>query len=295
MRNKIIIGLAILGILAGLFSAYIFGIERKPQTPVFNPVSSPYQTAIYANGIIESDQAGGSNITIFPEVSGPISKVTVSEGQRVSAGTPLFSIDDSVQRANTELAEANLKAVRDQYDKRRAAYETDRNSISKDVVDTAKNVVDQASAALKAARALLVKYAIKAPLDGVVLAVNTTAGSYVSAQGSYDAYTQAFAPVVVMSGSQDYLAVRCYVDEILVSRLPTAEHVQAQMSLRGTDTKVALEFVRVQPYVTPKIELSNQRQEKVDLRVLPVIFRFKAKNVPAVYPGQLVDVYIGQK
>ena len=221
--------------------------------------------------------------------------MTVSEGQRVSAGTPLFSIDDSVQRANTELAEANLKAVRDQYDKRRAAYETDRNSISKDVVDTAKNVVDQASAALKAARALLVKYAIKAPLDGVVLAVNTTAGSYVSAQGSYDAYTQAFAPVVVMSGSQDYLAVRCYVDEILVSRLPTAEHVQAQMSLRGTDTKVALEFVRVQPYVTPKIELSNQRQEKVDLRVLPVIFRFKAKNVPAVYPGQLVDVYIGQK
>jgi HlyD family secretion protein len=54
-----------------------------------------------------------------------------------------------------------------------------------------------------------------------------------------------------------------------------------------------LEFVRVQPYVSPKIELSNERQEQVDLRVLPVIFRFRKQDAP-VYPGQEVDVYIGQ-
>jgi len=58
----------------------------------------------------------------------------VHEGQQVSAGTPLFTIDDSVQGANTELAEANLKAARDQYDKRRAAYDIDPKSISKDVL-----------------------------------------------------------------------------------------------------------------------------------------------------------------
>ena len=62
----------------------------------------------------------------------------------------------------------------------------------------------------------------------------------------------------------------------------------------GSDNKVPLEFVRVQPYVSPKIELSNERQEQVDLRVLPVIFRFEKKDVP-VYPGQLVDVYIGKE
>jgi HlyD family secretion protein len=85
------------------------------------------------------------------------------------------------------------------------------------------------------------------------------------------------------------------VDEILVSRLPAPDRIQAQMSIRGTDVKVPLEFVRVQPYVSPKIELSNQRQEKVDLRVLPVIFRFKMKTPVMAYPGQLVDVFIGQK
>jgi HlyD family secretion protein len=66
------------------------------------------------------------------------------------------------------------------------------------------------------------------------------------------------------------------------------------MSIRGTDIKVPLEFVRVQPYVSPKIELSNEKQEQVDLRVLPVIFRFEKKDAP-VYPGQQVDVYIGQQ
>jgi HlyD family secretion protein len=292
--NKIIFALAIIGILAGLVAAYIFGMERKAQPPVFKPVSNPYESAIYANGMIESEQPNGANINIFPEVSGPITQVFVHEGQQVSAGTPLFTIDDSVQRANTELAEANLKTARDQYEKRRASYDIDPKSISKDVLDTAEDAVIQAAAALKAANALLQYYSVKAPVDGVALSVNAAVGSYVSSQGAYDTYTELFDPLVVMSGPQDYLDVRCYVDEILVSRLPSPWHIQAQMQIMGTDIKVPLEFVRVQPYVSPKIELSNERQEQVDLRVLPVIFRFEKKDAP-VYPGQMVDVFIGQK
>ena len=102
--NKIIFTIAIIGILAGLVAAYIFGMERKAQPPVFKPVSNPFDSAIYANGMIESDLPSGENINIFPQVSGPITQVFVQEGQQVSAGTPLFTIEDSVQRANTELA-----------------------------------------------------------------------------------------------------------------------------------------------------------------------------------------------
>src|ERR1039458_9015840 len=61
VRNKIIFALSIIGVLAALFAAYLFGIERKAQPPVFKPVSSPYDSAIYANGIIESDQSSGAN------------------------------------------------------------------------------------------------------------------------------------------------------------------------------------------------------------------------------------------
>jgi HlyD family secretion protein len=359
-RNTIIFAVSILGLAAALAAAYYFQLERKAQPPVFKPVSSPYESAIYANGIVESDQPSGANVNIYPEVSGPITRVLVREGERVPAGTALFSIDDSVQRANTEqlksqsesalalleelraqpraetlaianaqlgLADATLKSARNQYDKRRTASEIEPKSISKDVLDTAKDAVDQAAAALDVARkqyeltkagawsydiatqekqynalvrayeaadALLSKYTVKAPIDGIVLSFNATVGSYVSSQGAYDPYTQAFLQLVVMGAPQERLAVRCYVDEILVSRLPNSWHIRAQMAVRGSEVKVPLEFVRVQPYISPKIELSNQRQEKVDLRVLPVIFRFEKKDAP-VYPGQLVDVYIGQQ
>ena len=292
VRNTIIFALAIIGVLAGCIGAYIFGIQRKAQPPVFTPVSNPYSSGIYANGIVESYQPSGENINIFPEVSGPVVKVLVKEGQQVSAGSVLFTIDDSVQKATVELAEATLKVDRDQYDKNLASYDIDPKSISKNVLDTAKDTVEQATAALKAANALLKKYTLKAPIDGVVLAVNAAVGSYVSSQGNYDTYTQLFNPLVVMGAPQEYLAVRCYVDEILISRLPSGYHIKAEMSITGTNIKVPLEFVRVQPYVSPKIELSNEKQEQVDLRVLPVIFRFEKKDAP-VYPGQMVDVYIG--
>jgi multidrug efflux pump subunit AcrA (membrane-fusion protein) len=117
VRNTFIFTLSIIGVLAGLIGAYIFGIQRKAQPPVFTPVSNPYSSGIYANGIVESYQPSGENINIFPEVSGPDHKVLVQEGQQVSAGTVLFTIDDSIQKATVELAEANLKVARDQYDK----------------------------------------------------------------------------------------------------------------------------------------------------------------------------------
>jgi outer membrane biosynthesis protein TonB len=80
-RNKIIFALAIIGVLAALVAAYIFGMERKAQPPVFTPVNSPYESAIYANGMVESDQPSGENINVFPEVSGPITNVLLQEGQ----------------------------------------------------------------------------------------------------------------------------------------------------------------------------------------------------------------------
>ncbi|MGD0586723.1 MAG: biotin/lipoyl-binding protein [Oryzomonas sp.] len=361
MRNKVIFILAVIGLVAGLVSAYIFGIEKKNQPPVFNPASNPYGKGIYANGIIESSQSNGSNINIFPEVSGTITKILATEGQNVRQGMPLIVIDDSVQRATTEQqksqaeaaralleelraqprketleiakaqvdnASAGLKNAKDQLDKQRESYELDPKSVSKDVLDNAENAVKVAKTnlevvrkqyeltkagawiydirnqerqykalteAYRSANALLNKYVIKAPADGVVLSINTAVGSYISAQGTYDTYTQGFDPVLVMGSTQDYLGVRCYIDEILVHRLPQSAQITAKMFIRGTDVNIPLEYVRAQPYVSPKIELSNQRTERVDVRVLPVLFRFaKPKNV-ALYPGQLVDVYINEQ
>ena len=360
VKNKLLFALSILGIVAGLVSAYLYGMEKKAQPPVFNPAPNPYAQGIYANGIVESYQSHGENINLYSEVPGTVVKILIAEGQHVERDTPLMALGDSVQRATVEqlksqaeaagalleelkaqprkenlevakaqveLAAANLKTAQDQRDKQRRSYELDPKSISKDTLDTAENAAKVAKASLEvaqrqydltkagawvydirnqekqylaAARAyasannLLSKYTLKAPVDGIVLSINTSVGSYVSPQGAYDTYTQGMSPVMSMGSTEEYLAVRCYIDEILLHRLPRADRIQARMFIRGTDIQVPLDYVRMQPYVSPKIQLSDQRTERVDVRVLPVIFRFAPPKGVQLYPGQLVDVYIGE-
>lgn len=223
-------------------------------------------------------------------------------------------------------AETALKTAQDALDKQRTAYNLNSKSISKDAIDAAVNAADNARASLEVARkqrdltkagawifdinnqekaynaayksylsasALGAKYTLRAPDDAKVLAVNPIVGSYVSPQGSYDSYTQAMTPMIVLGARPARLNVRCYVDEILVPKLPDFSRMKAQMTIRGSNAKIPLQFVRAQPLVSPKIELSNQRQERVDVRVLPVIFRFDVPSNMNLYPGLLVDIYIG--
>jgi len=232
-----------------------------------------------------------------------------------------------VADAQVVAAEATLKTAQDTLQKDQAAYEIDPRSVSKDALDSAINAAAVAKAnlivaqkqddltkagawvydiqnqdrqqhalakAYAASRALLAKYTLRASRDGVVLAINTMVGNYVSPQGVYDSYTQGADPVITLGSSPSSLNVRCYVDEILVPRLHLGSKMIAQMSIRGSDVKIPLEFVRVQPYVSPKIELSDQRLERVDVRVLPVIFKIGKSTAENLYPGELVDVYISE-
>ncbi len=360
MKNKLLFILAIIGALAGLVTAYQFSKEKKALPPAFQPASNPFPQGIYATGIVESYQLHGANINIFPEVSGTVKEIMVKEGDRVTLGTPLVRLDDTIQRAivaqlqaqaaaahallrqlkaqprpenlkvakaQVEYAAANVKTAEDQWRKVKTSYGLNPQSVSQDQLDAAANAVNLAKAnlevarrqyeltkagawiydiqnqehqaqaaaqALASAQALLGKYTLQAPADAVILAINVAVGGFVSPQGSYGTYSQGSYPVLVMAKEEPYLAVRCFIDEILVPRLP-ADGIKAQMFVRGTPTSIALEFDRLQPYVTPKIQLSNQRTERVDTRVLPVLFRFRPPADLKVYPGQLVDVYVETK
>jgi HlyD family secretion protein len=361
MRSKVVFLASGVGLLLALISAYLFSRQPTAQPPLFKPAANPYSQGIYSNGIIESDEAQGANINIYPEVAGPITAILVAEGQSVQKGDPLVAIDDSVQRATSEQqkaqaeaaaamiralkaqprretlavakaqvgnAKATLKGAQDQLAKQQHSYDMDPRSISEDALDNGRNAARIAATNLEviekqyeltkagawtydiqnqertytalwksylSSASLLAKYTLRAPADGVVLAVRTSVGSYVSAQGAYDSYTQGFGPLVIMGHTQTHLQVRAYIDEILIHELPDPSRVKAEMFVRGTTDHLPLTFVRIQPYISPKIELANARQERVDLRVLPVIFRFEKPQNLNLYPGQLVDVYVGAK
>ena len=91
MRAKLLIVLAVVGILAGLASAYFYGVRQPAPAACVYPRPEPYAKGVYANGIIESYQSNGANINIFPEVSGTVTQVLVAEGAAVAKGTPLLA------------------------------------------------------------------------------------------------------------------------------------------------------------------------------------------------------------
>ena len=289
-------------------TAYFLARKQDALPPAFEPASNPYAEGIYAKGIVEALQNSGSNVNIYPEVSGVVNKILVKEGQEVKRGSVVLQIEDSIPTAATELAQAqiesakaSLKTVTESYQKQKMASEIDSRSVSKDILDNAENAVLLATANVEvsqkqynSARSLLAKYQIKVQVDGHIFAVNTSLGSYISPQGVYDTYTQQSQPILVMGSSDRSLAVRCYVDEILLQRLPNIKDIDAYMFIRGSSTRVSLKIVRLQPFVSPKIQLSNQRTERVDVRVLPVIFSFETPKDITIFPGQLVDVYIGK-
>ena len=81
-RNAIILAGA--GVVLAMIVAFLLNRPVRPQPPAFQPAANPYAQAIFANGIIESDQASGENINVFPEVSGPVVATFVREGQSVT-------------------------------------------------------------------------------------------------------------------------------------------------------------------------------------------------------------------
>jgi HlyD family secretion protein len=97
------------------------------------------------------------------------------------------------------------------------------------------------------------------------------------------------------SRGHDGLQVRAYVAERLVRELPSSSRLVGRMFIRETNTNVPLTFAGVPPYVPPKGERSDPWRERMDVPVLPVIFRFDPPPHVVVHPGQLVDVYVGER
>lgn len=150
-----------------------------------------------------------------------------------------------------------------------------------DVV-VAQSEVDQVAAQVAQATAEIDRRVVRSPVTGRVLQVNIRKGEFASA-GS-------LATPLMLVGTVDPLHVRADVDEHEAWRVK--QGAPATAFIKGNkNITFPLTFVRFEPYVLPKRSLTGDTQERVDTRVLQVIFSFAPKNVN-VFVGQQVDVYI---
>lgn len=152
----------------------------------------------------------------------------------------------------------------------------------KEDVAVAERELEMAKASVGRARADLDRLTTRAPMDAVVLRIVARPGQYAPAGVIEE-------PLVVL-GSPGPLCVRADVNEEDVPRMSSGARAVA-MVRGGGNHKIPLEMVRVEPLVVPKRALSGFAQERVDTRVLQVIFRVKG-DAQNVYVGQQVDLFI---
>ncbi|HEX2972824.1 MAG TPA: HlyD family efflux transporter periplasmic adaptor subunit, partial [Tepidisphaeraceae bacterium] len=179
------------------------------------------------------------------------------------------------RRHAVDLAEARLTTAKAELDLLKAgSWEKDMRIAEADVTS--------AEAAVAQSQADLDQRLIRAPMDAQVLQVKIRVGEY--------AQPGPLATPLMLLGDVDRLYVRVDVDENDAWRVHSASPAMA--FVRGNaELKTPLTFVRIEPYVVPKRSLTGDSVERVDTRVLQVVYSFPRGNLP-VYVGQQMDVFI---
>lgn len=278
---------------------------RSQTDPPAPPPVSGFQHTVAGVGLLEGNT---ENVAIGAHLPGVVAKVFVTAGQRVKAGDPLFQIDDrhlaaelnvreatlAAAKAKVETAVSSLADARDQLDRARAlrankVISPDEFARRDFAVKTAEARLNETKAEVTAATALqratetdVERSTVRAPMDGDVLQVKVRAGEYAPAG-------QVATPLLTL-GSLRPLHLRVDVDEHEAWRVRPEAAASAQ--LRGNpDLKVALKFVRFEPMVIPKRSLTGDSIERVDTRVLQVIYAVEQGSA-ALFVGQQMDVFI---
>jgi len=280
---------------AGMLVFAVLSSTSRPRAetlpPAAEPARSPFGTAVAGLGVVEPNS---ELVAVGTHLPGIIAAVHVRAGQRVRAGEALFTIDDRDARArlDTELARlASARVLEADAARQYALYEAvgDRRAITQDELDrrryaaeTARKSVAEAEARLRVLRTEVERHTVRAPIAGAVLRLNVRSGEFAAAG--------ALAEPLLQLGNVEPLHVRVEIDETDLPRFDPA--AAARASLRGNAAAQAtLEYVRTEPLLRAKRTLTGDGNERVDTRVLQVIYAVRDASFPGRV-GQQVDVYV---
>ena len=180
-------------IMASFMAAVSCGQAPTEQGPAQYGVTTIATTDREIQSNYSATIRGRQDTDIYPQVSGTISELRVTEGQSVSKGQTLFIIDQVPYKAALQTAEANVAAAKASVATAQLTYDSKKELFAKSVVSqydlsTAENTLLTAKAQLAQAEAQRVNAAnnlsytvVKAPANGMVGTLPYRVGALVSA------------------------------------------------------------------------------------------------------------------
>ncbi len=300
--------LPFLALLGALFGLYVVAwSERKVPVPpiAFQPARSPYTHFIAGSGLIE---ASSKNIAVASPFTETIEKVYVIEGDIVQANDPLFKLDTRNLEAQLEASYASLEAARVALEDKKVQFSfykrlKDAKSVSEQAFESARYAYLNAEANVKVLEANvkeievnIARSTVRAPISGEILQANVIEGEIapsIPPSASQSTWMVATQGNLILMGAVLPLQVRIDIDETNAWRFEKGSRATA--FVRGNSAvNFPLTFKRIEPYVIPKSSFTGATTERVDTRVLQVLYTFKKNNIP-VYVGQILDVFIEAK
>jgi multidrug resistance efflux pump len=175
-----------------------------------------------------------------------------------------------------------MGAERAAWDKAKADLIKLKAGAWKEDIDVQRAAVDQARSRVQSLMIALERCIVRSPVDGEILQVNVRPGQFAA---------MAWKEPMIILGEVNRLHVRVDIDENDLYRF--REGAPAKATLKGhKDPQFALEFVRIEPYVVPKKSLTGDNSERVDTRVLQVLYALPDDRPTKVYVGQQMDVFL---
>ena len=272
--------------LAGAVAATQLALQANQQPPAAPPTYQPAvrdkDGLLAASGLVESV---AENTLVGVPFAGVIAEVPAKVAAAVKAGDALVVLDTRELRPAAAAALAAAERAEDAARRLRPLAGT--GAVAERAVTEAELAAREARARADLAAAQLERATVRSPIDGTILQVGVRAGEFVNAGGK--------APVVV--GDISRLQIRCDIDEQMAPRmrpsLPARGYLKGEAARAGAAAKpIPLRFVRIEPFVIPKASLTGASTERVDTRVLQVIYQFDRPADRQVYVGQQMDVYI---
>ncbi|CAM4084999.1 efflux RND transporter periplasmic adaptor subunit [Zobellia nedashkovskayae] len=118
------------------------------------------------------------NVLVYPEMSGTLQRVYVKEGQKVSAGQLLASIDDGGRSSQLSQLKTQAELSKTTFERRKRLWEQKIGSEIEYL--SAKTNYEAAEASIKQAQSQLGKSTIRAPFAGIIDNVIKDQGTVVS-------------------------------------------------------------------------------------------------------------------
>jgi len=248
-KAKIATGVVALGIIASVLA--MSAAKRG------NKAAEVRMEAVQKRDLVASVTASGqvrpqTKVDVASDVSGKIMKLSVKEGQMVSAGQFLLQIDQSQPQAAVERSEAQVASAKAQLaqqianlDQAQRAYDRSATmkkqnptliadeqveqlktslDVNKAQVEAGKHAVDQATASLNDAKSSLAKTTIYAPMSGRVTRLVVEQGE-TAVPGTFNKDAATLLTISDMSK----LETRVKVDETDVARIKIGDSAQVQI------------------------------------------------------------------